>query len=139
MRRGEIRWVDLDPTRGSESDERRPGVIVSNDGANSVAKRLGRGVVAVIPVTSNVQGIHRFQVLLTAEATGLVRDSKAQAEQVRSVAVERVGERLGAVTGADLAALDEALRLHLALWSPTVPRCGNSSAGLDLAGPHCVA
>jgi mRNA interferase MazF len=54
-------------------------------------------------------------VLLTAEATGLVRDSKAQAEQVRSVAVERVGERLGVVTGADLAALDEAVRLHLAL------------------------
>jgi mRNA interferase MazF len=115
MRRGEIRWVDLDPTRGSESDKRRPGVIVSNDGANSVANRLGRGVVTVVPVTSNVERIHPFQVLLTAEATGLVRDSKAQAEQVRSVAVERVGERLGVVTGADLAALDEAVRLHLAL------------------------
>ncbi|MFZ4519369.1 MAG: type II toxin-antitoxin system PemK/MazF family toxin [Microthrixaceae bacterium] len=115
MRRGEIRWVDLAPTRGAESDERRPGVIVSNDGANSTANRLGRGVVTVVPVTSNVERIYPFQVLLTAEATGLVRDSKAQAEQVRSVAVERVGERLGVVTGADLAALDDALRLHLAL------------------------
>ncbi|MBM3662342.1 MAG: type II toxin-antitoxin system PemK/MazF family toxin [Actinobacteria bacterium] len=115
MRRGEIRWVDLDPIRGAESDKRRPGVIVSNDGANSAANRLGHGVVTIVPVTSNIERIHPFQVLLTAEATGLVRDSKAQAEQVRSVAVERVGERLGVVTGADLAALDDALRLHLAL------------------------
>lgn len=115
MRRGEIRWVDLDPTRGAESDKRRPGVIVSNDGANTTANRLGRGVVTIVPVTTNVERIYPFQVLLTAEATGLVRDSKAQAEQVRSIAVERIGERLGTVTGADLAALDEALRLHLAL------------------------
>lgn len=69
----------------------------------------------VVPVTSNVERIHPFQVLLTAEATGLARDSKAQAEQVRSVAVERVGERIGALSSTDLAALDEALRLHLAL------------------------
>ena len=115
MRRGEIRWVDLDPIRGAESDKRRPGVIVSNDGANATANRLGRGVVTIVPVTSNVERIHPFQVFLAAEATGLVRDSKAQAEQVRSVAVERVGERIGVVKGPDLAALDEALRLHLAL------------------------
>jgi mRNA interferase MazF len=90
-------------------------VIVTNDGANTAANRLGRGVVTVVPVTSDVERIYPFQVLMSAEATGLVRDSKAQAEQVRSVSVERVGERLGVVTGADLVALDEALRLHLAL------------------------
>lgn len=115
MRRGEIRWVDLEPARGAESDKRRPGVIVSNDGANTTANRLGRGVVTVVPVTSNVERIYPFQVLLTSDATGLARDSKAQAEQVRSVAVERLGERVGILTGADLAALDEALRIHLAL------------------------
>ncbi len=115
MRRGEIRWVDLDPARGAESNKRRPAVIVSNDGANTAASRLGRGVVTVVPVTSNTKQIHPFQVHLTAEATGLPRDSKAQAEQVRSVAVERIGERVGALTGPVLLALDEALRLHLAL------------------------
>ncbi|MGD9754270.1 MAG: type II toxin-antitoxin system PemK/MazF family toxin [Acidimicrobiia bacterium] len=92
-----------------------PRPAPSNDGANATASRLGRGVVTVVPVTSNVERIHPFQVLLTAEATGLARDSKAQAEQVRSVAVERVGERIGALSSTDLAALDEALRLHLAL------------------------
>lgn len=115
MRRGEIRWVDLDPVRGAESNKRRPAVIVSNDGANTTAHRLGRGVVTVVPVTSNTERIHPFQVLLTADATGLPRNSKAQAEQVRSVAVERIGARVGALSGTDVVALDEALRLHLAI------------------------
>ena len=115
MRRGEIRWVDLDPARGSESDTRRPTVIVSNDGANSTASRLGRGVVTVVPVTSNIEQIYPFQVLLSAHDTGLPRDSKAQAEQVRSIAVERIGALIGVLSGDDIAALDEALRLHLAL------------------------
>ncbi|MHB1923915.1 MAG: type II toxin-antitoxin system PemK/MazF family toxin [Acidimicrobiales bacterium] len=115
MRRGEIRLVDLDPTRGAEASRARPAVIVSNDGANTTAERLGRGVVTVVPVTSNVARVYPFQVILDAASTGLDRDSKAQAEQVRSVAVERVGPRLGALTGDLIAALDEALRLHLAL------------------------
>ncbi|MGB5759112.1 MAG: type II toxin-antitoxin system PemK/MazF family toxin [Acidimicrobiales bacterium] len=115
MRRGEIRWVDLDPVRGAESNKRRPAVIVSNDGANATASRLGRGVVTVVPVTSSTDRVYPFQVLLVAEQTGLSRDSKAQAEQVRSVAVERIGARVGALSATDLAALDEALRLHLAL------------------------
>lgn len=115
MRRGEIRWVDLDPVRGSEANKRRPAVIVSNDGANATANRLGRGVVTVAPVSSNTEHIYPFQVLLTAEEAGIPRDSKVQAEQIRSVAVERVGERVGMLIAPQLAALDEALRLHLAL------------------------
>jgi mRNA interferase MazF len=115
MRRGEIRWVDLDPTRGAESNKRRPAVIVSNDGANTAASRLGRGVVTVVPVTSNVERIYPFQTVLSAHSTGLPADSKAQAEQVRSVAVERIGALIGSLSGEEIAALDEALRLHLAL------------------------
>jgi len=115
MRRGEIRWVDLDPVRGAEAAKRRPAVIVSNDGANAAAGRLGRGVVTVVPVTSNVERMYPFQVLLEAGPAGLSEDSKAQAEQVRSIAVERIGPRVGSLSGPELAALDEALRLHLAL------------------------
>jgi mRNA interferase MazF len=115
MRRGEIRLVDLDPVRGSESSKTRPAVIVSNDGANITATRLGRGVVTVVPVTSNVERIYPFQVLLAAAATGLQRDSKAQAEQVRSVAVERMGTRVAVVPASLMTQVDEALRLHLAL------------------------
>jgi mRNA interferase MazF len=115
MRRGEIRRVDLEPVRGAEAARVRPAVVVSNDGANSTASRLGRGVVTVVPVTSNVDRVYPFQVLLPAEATGLARDSKAQAEQVRSVSVDRVGGVMGHLSPEQLAALDAALRLHLSL------------------------
>jgi mRNA interferase MazF len=114
MRRGEIRLVDLEPVRGSEADKRRPAVIVSNDGANATAARLGRGVVTVVPVTSNVRQVFPFQVLLLASDTGLSEESKAQAEQICSVAVQRLGDRVGVVPLPDLARLDEALRIHLA-------------------------
>jgi len=115
MRRGEIRLVDLEPARGTEANKRRPAVIVSNDGANTAAVRLGRGVVTVVPVTSNVSRVYPFQLLLLAADTGLHIDSKAQAEQIRSVAVERIGQSVGVVPPAAMSALDEALRLHLSL------------------------
>jgi mRNA interferase MazF len=115
MRRGEIRLVDLEPVRGAEADKLRPAVIVSNDGANGTAERLGRGVVTVVPVTSNVTRVHPFQVFLPAVVTGLTVDSKAQAEQVRSIDVQRIGRRVGLVAGELLHDLDDALRLHLAL------------------------
>lgn len=115
MRRGEVRLVDLDPVRGAEADKRRPAVIVSNDGANSVASRLGRGVLTVVPITSRIERVYPFQVLLPASETGLRLDSKAQAEQVRAVSLERIGALLGDVPRPLMAELDEALRLHLSL------------------------
>ena len=115
MRRGEICLVDLDPTRGAEADKRRPAVIVSNDGANATATRLGRGVVTVVPVTTNVAHVYPFQVLLPGDATGLREDSKAQAEQVRSLSVQRIGAVVGNLPPDTMAELDDALRLHLGL------------------------
>ncbi len=103
MRRGEIRLVDLDPARGNEADKRRPAILVSND------------VVTVVPVTSNTDRILAFQALLPASDTGLRLDSKAQAEQVRSVSVERIGPLLGRASAEVLSAVDDALRLHLDL------------------------
>lgn len=72
-------------------------------------------MITVVPVTSKVARVYPFQVLLPAEASGLDRDSKAQAEQVRSVSVERVQELLGFVPAPLMLELDEALRVHLAL------------------------
>lgn len=115
MRRGEIRWVDLGTAAPGEASRRRPAVIVSNDGANTQAARLGAGVVTVVPVTSSVDRVFPFQVLLPAGDAGLDRDSKAQAEQVRSVSVARIGGHAGSVPPALMLELDEALRLHLAL------------------------
>ncbi|WP_264482389.1 type II toxin-antitoxin system PemK/MazF family toxin [Streptomyces pinistramenti] len=47
MRRGEIFLVDHEPARGSEVNKARPAVIVSNDGADAVVDRTGRGVVTL--------------------------------------------------------------------------------------------
>jgi mRNA interferase MazF len=115
MRRGDICLVDFEPSRGTEADKRRPAVIVSNDGANRRAEQLGRGVLAVVPLTSRIDRIYTFQVLLPAAATGLTRDSKAQAEQIRAIDFERLGSRLGSVPMALMVEIDEALRVQLAL------------------------
>ena len=115
MLRGEIRLVDFDPSRTGEANKQRPAVIASNDGANTTAAKLGRGVVTVIPVTSNVQRVYPFQVLLPATEVGLARDSKAQAEQVRSVSVDRISTKVGSVPPQLMLEIDDALRLHLAL------------------------
>lgn len=115
MRRGDIHVVAFEPTRGAEANASRPAVIVSNDVANAVVTRLGRGVVTVVPLTSNVARVLPFQVILPAARTGLRVDSKAQAEQLRSVAVERVGARIGLVPYTLLSRLEEAIRIHLDL------------------------
>ena len=115
MRRGELRVVDFDPSRGSEAAKRRLAVIVSNDHANRTAQRLARGVLTVVPITSNVQRVYPFQVLLPAGSGGLRVDSKAQAEQVRAVSFDRVGSLIGQAPASIMASIDHALRLHLAL------------------------
>ena len=68
-----------------------------------------------MPVTSKITRVFAFQTLLLAGSTGLHVDSKAQAEQVRSVTVERIGPVLGHVPPPVMSQLDEALRLHLQL------------------------
>ncbi len=75
--------MDPDPVLGSEANKRGQAVIVSNDRANATAVRLGRGVITVVPVTSNTSTLYLFQALLSATSR-LEIDSKAQAEQIRS-------------------------------------------------------
>ena len=115
MQRGEVCLVDLEPVRGNEANKRRPAVVVSNDQANATATRLGRGVVTVLPLSSNVARVFPFQVMVPAGTGGLRTDSKVQAEQLRSVSVERLGGVLGRLPATTMAAVDDALRLHLDL------------------------
>ena len=115
MVRGEIRLTDLDPARAAEADKRRPAIIVSNDRANSTAAGLGRGVVTVVPITSNISRVFPFQVLLPADDVGIRVDSKARAEQVRSVSIERIGPVIGRLPTHLISKLDDAMRLHLQL------------------------
>jgi mRNA interferase MazF len=115
MRRGDIYWVDLDPATGHEAKKIRPAVIVSSDALNRAAELRGRGVVTVVPITSNTDRVFPFQTILRAMECGLASDSKAQAEQIRTVATERLGGRIGAVPPRTLRQIEDAIRLHLAL------------------------
>lgn len=115
MRRGDVVWVDLEPVVGAEAAKRRPAVVVSNDGANRMAQQHGRGVITVVPVTSNTSRVYPFQVLLPARRCKLAHTSKAQAEQIRSVAIGRVGQVAGRLPADLLGQLDDAIKLHLGL------------------------
>ena len=101
-------------------------MIVSNDGANRTAALLGRGVVTVVPVTSNTEVVHPFQVVLAAASTGLSLDSKAQAEQIRSVDVRRIGSLVGMVPFDLMAQIDDAMA--------PAPRTLTASRGLIFVG-----
>lgn len=115
MRRGDIVLARLDPAEGSEAARTRPVVVVGRDAHTSVSVELGRGVVTIVPLTSNTARVLSFQVFLSAAQTGLDRDSKVQAEQVRSVDVRRLGPVIGRVPRERMTDVDSALRLHLAL------------------------
>ncbi|MGA5561561.1 type II toxin-antitoxin system PemK/MazF family toxin [Streptomyces platensis] len=115
MRRGDIYMVDLDPVRGSEANKLRPAVIVSNNGANQSVEVNGRGVVTVVPLTSNTSRVLSFQVFLGADECRLPKDSKAQCEQLRAVAPDRMLHKVGSVPRQRMAEVDAALRRHLGL------------------------
>ena len=90
-------------------------MIVSHDGANTTAVQLNRGVVTVVPLTSNVSRVYPFQVLPPATECGLPRDSKAQAERVRSVAIGGSAAGWASSRRPSWRSSTTALRLHLAL------------------------
>ena len=115
MQRGDVYLVELEPARGAEANKVRPAVIVSNNAANRTAERNSRGVVTVVPITSNTSRVYPFQILLAAGEGGLTVESKAQAEQVRSVDYARLRRRVGELRPPAMRRLDEALRTHLGL------------------------
>lgn len=89
--------------------------MVSGHRANRAVERAGAGVVVLAPLTSNIERVFRFQVLIPEEHTGLPRASKAQVEQIRALSVRRLGATIGHVPPDLMADIDEAIRLHLDL------------------------
>lgn len=111
MKRGDIYFAQLDPTRGAEIQKTRPVVIVSNDMATRASS-----LVTVVPLSSNVSRVFPFELAVSAAQSGLPKDSKAMAQQIRTIDKARLSmQRSGALQPRQLAALDDALRLHLAL------------------------
>ena len=110
-RRGEIYRVSLDPTIGTEIAKTRPALIISNDIGNQFSER-----VVVAPITSqNTEKIYPFEVLLPAGEGGLTQASKALLDQIRSIDKQRLKKRLGTIGSERMAAVDQAIRLSLAV------------------------
>ena len=105
-KRGEIRWVKLDPATGSEIRKTRPAVVVSNDSLNRFAQR-----VVVVPLTSNVDKLFPGEVLVKVKG----KPARALCDQMRSIDNSRLGAKVAALSAAELSALSDALRITLAL------------------------
>lgn len=88
--RGHIAWVDLGEPTGSAASTRGPCVVISNNSANRVASSLRRGVITVIPLTTNLQRAVHSHLILTSTQSGLPRDSAVQVEQIRAVDISRL-------------------------------------------------
>lgn len=109
--RGEIHWVDLDPTVGSEIAKTRPVVIISNDLGNRYSPR-----VIVAPITSRrLEKVYPFEVLIPAGESGLPQASKALLNQIRTIDTSRLRGRIGMLSAARMQEIDRAIRLSLAL------------------------
>ena len=103
IRRGDIRWADLDPVRGREQAGRRPVLVLSQDVFNERS-----GTVIAVALTSQPQRAG-FPLTLELSSPSLPKRSWAKISQVRTLAVERVGELLGEASDEELAQVVEGL------------------------------
>jgi mRNA interferase MazF len=101
--RGEIRWADLNPTRGNEQAGQRPVLILSHDVFNARS-----GTVIAMALTSQPQRAG-FPLTLELTTPTLPRRSWVKISQVRTLAVERIGKRLGRASPEELAQVVEGL------------------------------
>jgi mRNA interferase MazF len=101
--RGEIRWADLNPTRGREQAGLRPVLILSQDVFNQRS-----GTVIALAITSQPQRAG-FPLTLQLDEEQLPKPSWVKISQVRTLAVERIGQRLGRATSEQLTQVLEGL------------------------------
>jgi mRNA interferase MazF len=101
-----VYWVNLDPVVGTEIRKTRPAVIVSNDSCNRHGTR-----VVVLPITTNVDSLYPGEAMVEVKG----RRGRALGDQIRSIDRTRLKARLGTLTAAEMADVDEALAVTLAL------------------------
>ena len=106
----DIWWADLGEPRGSEAGYHRPVVIVQADALNASRQRTA----ICVPLTSNTAWRESpWNLFLSARSTGLTKDSLAQAALVLAIDRDRLTERIGRVSPAQLARLFDCLDIAL--------------------------
>jgi len=107
MKRGEVWWVNFDPSVGGEIRKKRPAIIVSNDAANKYLNR-----VQVVPVTSKAEHLYPGEAHVAVAG----KIGKAMADQVATVSKLRLSKRIGVLSAADLKKVGEAIKVQLDLF-----------------------
>jgi mRNA interferase MazF len=106
MKRGEVWWVNFEPSVGGEIQKQRPAVIISNDASN---KHLNR--VQVVPITSNVDKLYPSEAYVTLNG----EQRKAAADQLTTASKTRFKNMMGRLSSADMKKVEQAIRLQLDL------------------------
>jgi len=106
MRRGEVWWVNFDPSVGGEIQKIRPAVIISNDIANQLLNR-----VQVVPITSNVVRLYPGEAYVTINGI----PHKAMANQLTTVSKLRISNQMGNISREDLREVERAIKTQLDL------------------------
>lgn len=114
IRHGELYLVDWNPARGSEQAGRRPGAVIQNDIANAVQ---GYPVTIVCAVSSKLKGYPSMLRVAPSEENGLSEPSEVNAAQIMTVQKDRLVQRIGRLSEADLRLLEEKLAYMLGLVS----------------------
>ena len=105
-RRGDVHWVALDPTLGTEIRKTRPAIVISNDSCNAFGSR-----VVVLPVTSNVSSLYPGEARI--EVGGA--PARVLGDQLRSIDKSRLKARIGTLSQDELDDVEKAVRITLAL------------------------
>ena len=106
VRRGEVWRVSFDPSLGGEIRKTRTAIVVSNNAANSVLNR-----VVVVPISRQIAKLYPAAARVTLDG----QQRKAMADQIMTASKQRLGSRLGALSGEDMRAVEDAILLHLGI------------------------